>query len=124
MNEENILALAQALTSGDRQEAYGSPIDNYSTLAGVWSHLIAANALARDEGHITAEFAQVLMLAVKLVRLAKDPTHFDSLVDTAGYARTIQMTIDEREKHNAQGTLDLTSADSIHSRAGNKSNAQ
>ena len=93
----NLREKAHDLTGGDRQEAYGHPIDNFSTTAGIMNHLIAANKSAR-EGHITAEFAQVLMLGVKLARLARDPSHHDTLVDIAGYARTIEMTLDERAK--------------------------
>jgi len=36
------------------------------------------------------------MIAVKLSRLSGNLTHRDSLIDIAGYARTIEMTLHER----------------------------
>tara|TARA_R110000823_G_scaffold231589_1_gene358254 strand:- start:266 stop:562 length:297 start_codon:yes stop_codon:yes gene_type:complete len=38
------------------------------------------------------------MIIVKIVRLAQTPDHMDSVIDIAGYARTIAMVLDEEEK--------------------------
>jgi len=42
------------------------------------------------------------VIAVKIARLIQTPDHLDSLVDIAGYARTICMHHDAKEKHNAE----------------------
>ncbi len=83
----NILHEADKLTAGDRQEVYGHPAANYSTLAAVWSELFGLQ--------FDAVMVQQMLIAMKLVRAINSPDHIDTLVDIAGYARTIQMTIDD-----------------------------
>ena len=44
------------------------------------------------------------MIATKVARLVETPTHYDSWVDIAGYARTACMVIDaQKEGRDAQG---------------------
>lgn len=84
-----ILEVAAQLTAGDRNESYGHPLDDYTRTAGMWSAFLGVE--------ITAEQAQLMMCLVKISRLHNSPRHRDSLVDLAGYARTYEMTLAERE---------------------------
>jgi len=80
-----ILDEAHELTSGDRNDAYGHPADDYKRTAGMWSAWLGTE--------ITALQAQMMMAMVKISRLRHSPEHRDSLVDLAGYARTYEMTL-------------------------------
>jgi hypothetical protein len=42
------------------------------------------------------------MIADKMARLCHSPTHFDSWLDIAGYARTAVMMLDERERRDQE----------------------
>lgn len=92
---KTILEEAAELTSGARQEVYGHPAENYDALAAVWTVLLQRSDVLKASRVLTAEDVQVLLIAMKVVRLAKDPTHRDTIVDVAGYARTLEMTLDK-----------------------------
>lgn len=62
---------------------YGHPQENFDRIACMWSVIL-------DKGITTQQVAQC-MVAFKLCRLVGDPTHRDSIVDIAGYARTMEM---------------------------------
>ena len=88
---ESVLLEAQGLVHGDRQAAYGHPIEDFTRTAAMWSAIL---------GHpITAEQVGLCMCAVKLSRQVNLPKR-DNLVDLAGYAETVQMVIDERARRN------------------------
>lgn len=87
----NVLDKAKTLTDGDRQKAYGHPLENWRCTAAIFTAILQR---AGYDITVDAKLAQVLMIGVKLARLAGDPTHYDTLVDIAGYARTIEMTQD------------------------------
>lgn len=61
-----------------REAAYGSPQQNLATVAARWSLVLG----------VEVSSAQVAMCLIdlKLARLTRDPSHFDSIVDVAGYA--------------------------------------
>lgn len=72
-----LLGEAQALTCGDRQGAYGEPVENHRHIAAVFNA-----ATGRD---LTAREAALFQVCVKIARLAKNPTHRDSYVDGMAY---------------------------------------
>tara|TARA_R110000803_G_scaffold184221_1_gene246572 strand:- start:233 stop:526 length:294 start_codon:yes stop_codon:yes gene_type:complete len=41
------------------------------------------------------------MIGVKMARLCTTPSHTDSVIDIAGYARTIVLILDEKERRDA-----------------------
>ena len=86
---ESILEEAQRLTSVDRQDAYGNPLDDFSKTAEMWSTILGTK--------VTAEQVGLCMIALKVSRLCHAIKR-DSLVDVAGYANTISMLIDERQR--------------------------
>jgi hypothetical protein len=93
---ETILDTAGKLTSGDRNKSYGHPLDDYNCTGALFTALLQHAGKLKAGAVIEPELAQVLMIAVKLSRLSGNLTHRDSLIDIAGYARTIEMTLDER----------------------------
>lgn len=87
---ETILEEAARITERDRADAYGDPLDGANRFAR-----ILAAATGWD---VRPEHFPVVMLAVKLSRIAQAPEcwHRDSYVDIAGYARVAEKIHDER----------------------------
>jgi len=82
-----ILQEALDLTTGDRNESYGHPLDDFTRTAVMWSAILGAP--------VTAEQVGLCMCAVKISRQCHKPKR-DNLVDLAGYANTVDMCIRER----------------------------
>lgn len=87
----NILQEADKLTSGDRRAEYGSPCESFERIAAFWSIVIGAK--------VTAEQVALCMVTFKVAREMNGHKR-DSLVDIAGYARTVEMIYDERERQD------------------------
>jgi len=79
---ESILEEAQAAIYGDREDDYGSPRDNWTRTAILWTGLLQ-HKLADGE-YITPEDGLRCMVAVKLARDVHSPKR-DNRVDGAGY---------------------------------------
>lgn len=71
-----------------RGDAYGHPVDDFAKVSLIKS---AVASCPDPEVRHALE-----MIGVKMARLCQSPTHLDSLVDIAGYARTIAMIHAER----------------------------
>lgn len=74
----------------ERGKVYGSPYQSFKRIA-------AMKKLVQDCEDPAIRHA-LEMICVKMVRImeATDNDHLDSVIDIAGYARTIAMVIDER----------------------------
>lgn len=80
--------MAGGRITSERGRAYGSPVEAFATICDLKEIL----ARCKDP-----ELRHVLeMIAVKISRIIASPTHIDSWVDIAGYARTAMMVIDAR----------------------------
>jgi len=81
MNAEQLLEHAADIVTRRRRE-YGEPVDLFEQVAKRWS-------LTLD---IQISPAQVVLCLIdlKVARLARDPRHFDSHVDVAGYAACLR----------------------------------
>lgn len=83
---ETILAEAARLTSQDRQASYGHPRQDFERVATLWSVVLGVEVMP----------AQVALCMI-LVKVSRE-THQhkrDNLVDIAGYARTLEMTMED-----------------------------
>lgn len=85
----NILEEANSLVHGDRQAAYGHPIDDFSRTAKMWSAILGAP--------VTPEQVGLCMCAVKISRQCNRPKR-DNMVDLAGYAATVEMVLEEQHR--------------------------
>jgi Domain of unknown function (DUF6378)/Domain of unknown function (DUF4406) len=74
---------AKALITGDRNNAYGPPWQDFSRTAGA---LNAYGYRGPDGRPLESHDIAVMVMAVKLSRLMWTPTKRDSWVDIAGYA--------------------------------------
>jgi hypothetical protein len=93
MDPHTILQQAQDLISGDRNQDYNHPLDNFTRIAELWSIIL--------DHPVTAEDHVLCMMAVKISRLLHTPEHMDSVVDLAGYAGTYEMVLKERKRRSA-----------------------
>jgi hypothetical protein len=91
-----LLQRANELISGDRQTDYGNKLQNFSQIAMLWQGTLATK-LQRG-AHITPEDVALLMMQVKIARLAKNPDHEDSILDVAGYAGCYEAVQNERAR--------------------------
>lgn len=78
-----LLREAEGLITGDRNQSYGTPTQNFQNIADLWNvqfgHMLA-------EGHkFTAPHIAQAMAHVKLARMAAQPKR-DNYLDLAGYA--------------------------------------
>lgn len=81
---------AYAGVTEDRRHVYGEPEDTYRRISALREIV--------DECP-DPQIREILgMIATKLARLVQTPTHLDSWVDVAGYARCGAMLLDDREK--------------------------
>ena len=71
-----ILAEADGLINGPRQEHYGSPAENFGVVAEMWSAYTNVCITPADVCH--------MMTLLKIARLRNGP-HHDSSVDACGY---------------------------------------
>lgn len=80
---ESVLREASELITGDRNQTYGSPTQNFQDTADVWNVLLRDKL--KDGEKITPGQVASLMVALKLVRQIAQPKR-DNWVDIAGYA--------------------------------------
>jgi len=78
----------QSITQ-ERGEVYGNPAQTFRAIA----HMQAIIGHCPDPAVRHA----LNMIIIKLVRLAEMPDHMDSVIDIAGYARTIALILDDHD---------------------------
>lgn len=89
----SVLTEAQGLVHGQRNEAYGHPLDDWMRTAAMVSAMLAHKL--REP--LTAEDCALMLCCVKLSRQQNAPKR-DNLVDLAGYAECVQWMLDERAR--------------------------
>jgi hypothetical protein len=81
MNGPELLEHAAGLVNRRRRE-YGEPVELFEQVAQRWSLTLGSR--------VSAAQVVLCLLDLKLARLARDPKHFDSIVDLAGYSAVLQ----------------------------------
>lgn len=81
MNGEMLLKHAAEIVAS-RRDLYGEPAPSMETVAKRWSLTLGTQ--------VTAAQVVLCLIDLKLVRLAHDPAHLDSIVDVAGYAAVLR----------------------------------
>lgn len=79
-----ILANADSTIHGPREAEYGNKLQNFTQIAMLFQGTLATKLAPGMR--ITPEDVALLMMQVKIARLAKSPDHKDSILDIAGYA--------------------------------------
>ncbi len=83
--DEDVLEEALRLTSGDRQNQYGPPDQDFQRTAKMWSALKGVD--------FTASEVAMFMICIKLSRQTHQKKR-DNIVDLAGYARCMSLCKD------------------------------
>lgn len=78
VKEEDVLEEALRLTTGDRNNSYGPPTQDFTRIAGMWEEILGCEVRPKD--------VALCMIALKLSR-ATWASKRDNWVDIAGYAR-------------------------------------
>lgn len=87
ITRKSILAEAERCVCGDREQAYSSPEDNFSTIAALWEpYLRRKCVLPGVDVCIEPEDVGVLMALLKIGRIASGQAKADNYIDLAGYA--------------------------------------
>ena len=82
MTREDILTKAISCVSGDRESDYGSPEQNFKTIALLWS--VYLQRLGR--GYLEDKDVAAMLALLKIARIASGHAKSDNWVDLAGYA--------------------------------------
>jgi hypothetical protein len=81
MSAENLLLQAAEVVK-ERRAAYGHSKTMMASVARRWSETLGQT--------VTPEEVVLCLIDLKLVRLAHDPQHRDSILDVAGYAAVLE----------------------------------
>lgn len=80
------LETAIGLTNGDRNKAYGPPINNLTDCAELWNTYIRAKQRATDKLELDAEDVAWMMVLVKMTRSFQKGYHPDNYTDASAYS--------------------------------------
>ena len=78
MNREQILEAARQIVTKDREQDYGSPEDNFGIASILWSAYLQFKVDPHD--------VAVMMILLKVARIASGHQKADNWIDIAGYA--------------------------------------
>lgn len=78
-----VLQEADSLVTGDRNNTYGSPTQNFENIAALWN--VQFGHMMKDGTQFTGADVAAAMIHVKLARVIAQPKR-DNYVDIAGYA--------------------------------------
>jgi hypothetical protein len=80
----SLLQEAESLVNGARDQQYGDPNDDFRKTALMWNVYI--NAIRKERPHLLPHDVAVLMMLLKISRIAWSPDKRDNWADLAGYA--------------------------------------
>ena len=83
MNRKEILEAATKCVCGDREQDYGSPENNFQTIANLWIDYLTAKD---DFLGIEPKDVAAMLALLKIARIASGHAKDDNWIDLAGYA--------------------------------------
>lgn len=87
MTREQVLDNAKKCVMGDREQDYGSPENNFDTIARLWAAYL--HALPKDvlgNRKILSKDVAAMLGLMKIARIASGNAKDDNWIDLAGYA--------------------------------------
>lgn len=87
LTRADILHAAEKCVCGQREQDYGTPEDNFETIAGLWETYLRRACVDEAGGvYIDANDVAMMMALLKIARIAAGGGKADSWIDLAGYA--------------------------------------
>ena len=87
MKRSEILDAAKRCVCGDREQDYGSPENNFQTIADMWAIYLSVKCISNNSDVcISPEDVAAMMALMKIARIASGNAKEDNWVDLAGYA--------------------------------------
>lgn len=87
LTRADILHAAEKCVCGQREQDYGTPEDNFETIAGLWETYLSRACVDEAGGvYIDANDVAMMMALLKIARIAAGGGKADSWIDLAGYA--------------------------------------
>ena len=87
LTRADILHAAEKCVCGQREQGYGTPEDNFETIAELWETNLRRACVDEAGGvYIDANDVAMMMALLKIARIAAGGGKADSWVDLAGYA--------------------------------------
>lgn len=87
MKREDCLNQALIQVTGNRTQDYGTPENNFQTIADFWNvYLGNKSACSSEDITLTPIDVALMMDLLKTARLISSPDHADSWIDKAGYS--------------------------------------
>lgn len=87
MERKEILAEALRCVCGDREQDYGSPENNFQTIANLWEAYLRAGAISPGADLcIRPEDVAAMLALLKIARISSGHGKADNWIDLAGYA--------------------------------------
>ena len=87
MKRAEILDSAKEIVTKDREEQYGSPEDNFATIAEFWTTYVKTRCVSPEaDVNISPADVGAMMILLKTARIAGGSEKADNFKDIAGYA--------------------------------------
>lgn len=87
LTRADILHAAEKCVCGQREQDYGTPEDNFETIAELWETYLRRTCVDEAGGvYIDANDVAMMMALLKIARIAAGGGKADSWIDLAGYA--------------------------------------
>ena len=83
MTRESILETARVCVCGDREQDYGSPENNFRTIASFWIDYLQSKGF---DVEIKPHDVAAMLALLKIARISSGHAKADNWVDLAGYA--------------------------------------
>lgn len=86
LTRADILHAAEKCVCGQREQDYGTPEDNFETIAELWEAYLNKACTRGVNVRVEAKDVAVMMALLKIARIAAGGGKADSWIDLAGYA--------------------------------------